>query len=272
MTPLLSIVIANYNYGRFLEEAIKSVLDQNVPEVELLVIDGGSTDESVDVIRKYENRLSYWVSEKDRGQSDAFNKGFAKACGKYLTWLNADDVMPAGSLARVVAEMKAHPTCEWFSANTYRYTQEGEVVGLWWGPRHVPSLLQGKGTPIAVYGPSTFFTKSLYERVGKIDEQLHLIMDIDLWERFVLSGAKFRRLNWFCWGFRMHEASKTAEFGEHHLDDKAAKKLAAENAYKKDKNGYRESKLKKLLIQALRLADGSFLTRYLLLKSYRRVK
>ena len=292
MTPLLSIVIANYNYGRFLEEAIRSVLDQAVPEVELLVIDGGSTDESVDIIRRYAHPptpqlshsptpslphastpqlISYWVSEKDKGQSDAFNKGFSHAKGKYLTWLNADDVMPSGCLARVVGEMKAHPDCEWFTANTYRFTQDGKIVGLWWGPRHVPTLLQGKGTPIAVYGPSTFFAKALYERVGRIDESLHLIMDIDLWERFVLAGAKFRRLNWFCWGFRMHEASKTAEFGDHRLDDSATKKLAAENVYKRQKNAYRESRVKKLLIQALRLLDGSFLRRYLLLKSYRRM-
>src|SRR5574344_1666133 len=148
MKPLLSIVIANYNYGRFLEQAIVSILDQNIPEVELLVVDGGSTDNSVEIIKRYAGegvegqrspKISYWISEKDKGQSDAFNKGFAKARGKYLTWLNADDIMTTGCLARVIAEMKAHPECSWFSANTYRFTEAGNVVDLWWGPRMVPS-------------------------------------------------------------------------------------------------------------------------------------
>ena len=83
--PFLSVIIANYNYGRFLGEAIRSVLSQSCDDFELIVIDGGSTDDSVRVIKQYENRISYWVSEKDKGQSDAFNKGFAKASGRFLT-------------------------------------------------------------------------------------------------------------------------------------------------------------------------------------------
>ena len=91
--PLLSIVIANYNYGRFLEEAIQSVLSQSCNDYELIIVDGGSTDNSVEIIKKYEDKIAWWVSEKDKGQSDAFNKGFAHAKGKYLTWLNADDIL-----------------------------------------------------------------------------------------------------------------------------------------------------------------------------------
>ena len=106
MRPLLSIVIANYNYGLFLEEAIRSVLVQKCPDVELLVVDGGSSDNSVEIIRRYSDDLAWWVSEKDRGQSNAFNKGFAHANGKYLTWLNADDVMPRGCLETITAEMR----------------------------------------------------------------------------------------------------------------------------------------------------------------------
>ena len=101
-TCLLSIVIANYNYGRYLEDAILSVVSQGVGDkVELIVCDGGSTDNSIEVIRKYADKISWWCSEKDGGQSAAFNKGFMHARGKYLSWLNADDVIPKGSLRKI---------------------------------------------------------------------------------------------------------------------------------------------------------------------------
>ena len=97
--PFFSIVIVNYNYGRFLEAAILSILNQSCVDYELIVVDGGSTDNSVDIIRKYKNSISWWCSEKDNGQSHAFNKGFAHANGRFLTWLNADDLLMPGTLA-----------------------------------------------------------------------------------------------------------------------------------------------------------------------------
>ena len=97
--PILSIVIANYNYGRFLEDAIRSVCLQNMGDkIELIICDAASTDNSLEIIRKYASKIAWWCSEKDGGQSAAFNKGFSHARGKYLTWLNADDVLVSGCL------------------------------------------------------------------------------------------------------------------------------------------------------------------------------
>src|SRR5574344_2606747 len=92
VNPALSIVIVNFNYRRYLEAAIRSVLDQQVEGVELVIVDGASKDESVEIIKRYADKLGWWVSEPDKGQSDAFNKAFAHCRGKYLTWLNADDI------------------------------------------------------------------------------------------------------------------------------------------------------------------------------------
>ena len=101
-----SIVIANYNSGKYLEDAILSVIKQNYPKVQLIIIDGASTDNSMDVIRRYDKDIDYWVSEKDQGQSDAFNKGFRQAKYEWLFWLNADDFLLQDSLFSLDKEMR----------------------------------------------------------------------------------------------------------------------------------------------------------------------
>jgi len=96
--PRISVITPSYNQGHFLDQTIRSVLDQNYPNLEYIIIDGGSTDQSVEIIKKYEDQLLYWVSEPDRGQSHALNKGFARATGDILCWINSDDCLEKGAL------------------------------------------------------------------------------------------------------------------------------------------------------------------------------
>lgn len=310
MTPLLSIVIVTYNYGRFLETAIESVLSQEMGnKVELLVVDGGSTDNSVEIIKKYAgetishvdrveerdvinhveqvdrvesstcsacstwlNKISWWCSEKDKGQSDAFNKGFAHAKGKYLTWLNADDIMPDGCLKKIVRELERHPDCEWFTGNLYRFTEDGRVVECAWGPNYLPKWLQSRGQPVAVYGPSTIFTKELFDRVGGMKLYQNFMMDTDLWMRFIVAGVKQRRINCFCWAFRMHEESKTAEFGGHKLPAEQRARFEVERKQAIAETGYKPSKLNHRLIQLWRIVDGSLLKSWWLKITFKQIK
>lgn len=208
MQPIISIVIANYNYGRFLEEAIHSVITQDgFDQCELIVVDGGSTDESVDVIRKYADRIAWWVSEKDKGQSDAFNKGFAHANGRYMTWLNADDVFTSGAIRAVINLIERYPDKEWFIGSSL-WTDENLKIRRCFCA-HKFSFLRAKYATISVGGPSSFFTRRLYESVGKIDESLHYIMDTDLWTKFYrLLGARYIRTRHNIWAYRQHEESK----------------------------------------------------------------
>lgn len=236
MKLLLSIVIANYNYGHFLDEAIQSVLSQvgegrdQVPpgEVELIIIDGGSTDNSVEVIRKYAGELpsgvqrgnpsivdlhlpptpiTYWVSEKDKGQSNAFNKGFSKASGRFLTWLNADDVMLPGTLKKLEMAVNKYPECEWFVGGVMWLTKDMRVIRCGRG-RHM-SRVRAEHGQVNVCGPSSFFSRELYERAGRIDERHHYTMDTDLWLRFALNEKlSFKPFTRYAWGLRLHEDAK----------------------------------------------------------------
>ena len=273
MNPLLTIVIANYNYGRFLEAAIRSVVEQEgFGNCELIVVDGGSNDNSIEIIKKFSDRIAWWVSEKDKGQSDAFNKGFSHAQGKYLTWLNADDIMPDGCLKRIVRGLVRHPDCEWFTGNLYRFTEDGRIIECVWGPNYLPKWLQSRGQPVAVYGPATIFTKELFERVGGMKLYQNFMMDTDLWMRFIVAGVKQRRINCFCWAFRMHEDSKTAEFGGHKLPPEQRAKFEAERKQSIAETGYSASSLNHRLIQIWRVFDGSVLKCWWLKKTFKQIK
>lgn len=229
MKILLSIVIANYNYGRFLSDAIESILAQcDAPlkdplgctilpirgckeAVELIICDAESTDNSVDIIRKYERSISWWCSEKDGGQSAAFNKGFSHAHGEWLTWLNADDVLLQGTIKAFAALVRNDRTAIWVTGNKLHFDSDTQrIISINWGPHSMPPLISGRHDFSAVYGPTTFFKRKLYEQMGPVDEMLHYAMDSEYWARVTLAGIRQTRLRHICWGFRDHEESKTA--------------------------------------------------------------
>jgi len=214
MRPLMSIVIANYNYGLFLETAIQSILSQCNIEmqlpcgavVELIIVDGGSTDNSLEVIRKYARSVAWWCSEKDTGQGAALNKGFKQASGEYYLWLNADDVLLPGAL-EVVAKEAEISGARWIVGNTKIIDEKNRVLkclrdGAWREAMY-------SHAPIRVYGPSAVFHRSLFEWVGGFDETLHYTMDTDLWLKFKNMGERYLRVNRYLWGFRCHRLSKT---------------------------------------------------------------
>ena len=207
--PLLSVVIANFNYGRFLEEAILSVLNQGRSDlVELIICDAASTDDSIDIIKKYSSKIAWWCSEPDGGQSEAFNKGFSHARGRFLTWLNADDLLLPGTVSRLAHQAKIHPECEWFVGGSIWCDRHLFVQKLF--RPHRFSVRRLRERQLMVGGPSSFFTKNIYERAGKIDETLHYTMDTDLWQRFAAKcGQRYRSLGIYTWVFRFHEESKT---------------------------------------------------------------
>lgn len=206
-SPLFSIVIANFNYGHFLETAIESLLSQSCQDFELIIVDGGSTDNSVEIIRKYAEKIAWWCSEPDKGQSDAFNKGFSYAAGRFLTWLNADDVFFPGALERARMAIARHPECEWFVGGCFWLDPDLRVIKC--SRARSFSRMRANSGEISVWAPSSFFSKALFERVGGIDVNFHYMMDTELWFRFHrLAGAVYRPIKGYCWGLRLHPNAK----------------------------------------------------------------
>lgn len=207
MQPLLSIVIANYNYGRFLDEAIQSVLNQSCQDFELIICDAASTDNSVDVIKKYEDKITWWCSEKDGGQSAAFNKGFSHAQGRFLTWLNADDVLLPRTIEKLKTATEKHPDCDWFVGGCFWLDQQMRIINCGRGRRF--SEIRYREGNVSTWGPSSFFTKKLLSTVGGVDEKFHFAMDSDLWLRFACkAGARYMPFCDYAWGLRLHPAAK----------------------------------------------------------------
>lgn len=180
--PSISVVVPSFNQAAFIEATFRSILDQGYPNLELIVIDGGSKDGSVDVIRKYESSISYWVSEPDAGQTDALIKGFSRAVGEIQCWMNSDDQMTNKSMFQVADFFNRKPNAE---------AVFGDMV---WIDRHGRPLRIQREMPFNRfiwlhtynYIPcmSMYWRRSLYERVGGLDQSFHLAMDADLWSRF----------------------------------------------------------------------------------------
>jgi glycosyltransferase involved in cell wall biosynthesis len=205
--PKISIIVPSFNQGQFLEETLRSVLLQNYPNPELIVIDGDSTDESIEIIKKYEPWLTYWISEKDGGQSDAINKGMRRATGEILNWINSDDLLTPGCLKKV-AEIFLRESGDvgLIHGGTTLFNSK-KVVRNDWGLK--PPSLERNFAGIAFPQPSAFFLKKYFDIVGGyVNEQLHYGMDYDLYCRLACV-CKFIPDNDLFSRYRLHDSSKS---------------------------------------------------------------
>jgi glycosyltransferase involved in cell wall biosynthesis len=208
--PKISIVTPSYNQAKFLERTILTVLNQNFPNLEYIITDGGSTDGSVAIIKKYEKYLTHWVSEPDNGQSDAINKGFAKATGAWLCWVNADDVLFPGALEKVARCASKCLAADIITGNVIYIDENDSITRCVRVPRQNWLFYRyGVGFFAA---PAIFFRKSLFDKVGGLDVFLHYSMDIDLFHKFLLANARVCHISSYLGGFRFHTASKTITF------------------------------------------------------------
>jgi glycosyltransferase involved in cell wall biosynthesis len=205
--PLVTIVTPSYNQGSYIEETIQSVLNQDYPNIEYFIIDGGSTDNSTEIIKKYENKISYWISEKDQGQADAIGKGFRRAKGKYLTWLCSDDTLEPSMIRYSVHFLEKFPKAVLSYGNRTRIDSKGNIISF--SKSFIsPELFKfGLGLP----QETVLFRREIYEDVGGIDPDLNMVMDYDLW-------CKMYNRGWFCYiptylgRFRSHESNKSSQF------------------------------------------------------------
>ncbi len=219
--PKITVITPSFNQGQYIQQTIRSVLDQDYPNLEYLLLDGGSSDGTLKILESYRDRL-WFASEPDRGQTHAINKGLALASGEIVCFLNSDDQFAPGALAKVGAFFAAHPECAWLSGRC-RIVDEGGVETLkpisayknFWLAFHSPSVL---GVLNYISQPATFWRRTLLERVGYLNEELHYAFDYEYWLR-ILQVEKLCVLPEVLALFRVHAASKgstgvAAQFGE----------------------------------------------------------
>lgn len=212
--PLVSIITPSYNQADFLEETIRSVLEQDYPNIEYLVVDGGSTDGSVDLIRKYQERIDWWVSEPDRGQADALNKGMARARGEIVAWLNSDDIYRPGAIRQAVDVLLQHPELGMVYSKLDSIDRTGELFNtISYRQYDLLDLLTFR----IIGQPTVFMRRAILQRAGPLDASYNYLLDHHLWLRMLqLAPIKYVPAVWAA--ARHHPSAKNvaqaARFGE----------------------------------------------------------
>ena len=208
MHPLVSIVTPSYNQEDFLEETMLSVFSQTYPNVEYILVDGGSTDGSRDIIQKYTEHLAWWVCEPDQGQTDAINKGFAHASGEIFAWLNADDLYQPYAIDEAVAFLESHSEIGMVYGDALLIDKEGEHIGKF-PARQIDYRRLRRGS-VHIPQQATFFRASVWQAVAPLDASFYFAMDYDLWVR-IAKRYPIKYLPRLWASFRIHEASKTRQ-------------------------------------------------------------
>ena len=206
-SPLVSIITPSFNQARYLEATIQSVLEQDYPRIEYIIVDGGSTDGSVNVIKKYAGRLAWWVSEQDKGQTDAINKGFNRASGEILAWLNSDDTYNPGAVSAAVKYLTENPDVAMIYADCNYINEQGGVIGKFNSAQTDHRRLR-EGY-VHIPQQTMFFRANYWKELGPLDPSFYFAMDYDLWTR-IASRAPIKYLAGQTWAnFRIHTSGKT---------------------------------------------------------------
>lgn len=225
--PRISIVTPSYNQGRFIEQTIRSVLMQGYPNLDYLLVDGGSVDETKTILEKYEHCFTYWVSEPDRGQSHAINKGLARCTGEIFNWINSDDYYEPKAFQIIAAQFSEHPELQVLCCKTRMLDEvTGEVK--YSSGRKILNGLERTLFKMGIDQPATFFKRQVVDELGGVPEDFHYVMDKVLWLNYLLRFglARVRRLDAVVVNFRYHSSSKSTMHQASFMTEEQQLKLA----------------------------------------------
>ena len=248
--PVLTVVVPCWNSERFLGRCLASLAGSAAGTLEVIVVDNQSNDNTLAIVAAHGQLVSRVISERDRGQSDALNKGFREATGKFVCWLNSDDEFVGGALAVILATLEnAHG--DWYTAGMVWIDEFSSIV------RCSPPLpywqLLGRYGATGIGGPSSFVRRTALAKAGTFDECLHYSMDTDLWFRLHTHGVRLRILSFYAWAFRIHAASKTSHV---HLGARMNDGMTKERVLLAKRHGFQATRLDECLLWAGTRAIG----------------
>jgi glycosyltransferase involved in cell wall biosynthesis len=253
--PKISVVVPSYNQGQFLGETLKSVANQHYLNLELIVMDGGSTDNSVDIIRKYEDLITYWVSEPDKGQTDALIRGFERATGDIYAWLNTDDVWSDRTLKDAANYFQTHPQTDAVFGDCLWIDEGGRFLAR---RKELPFIrFMFLYCANNVISPSMFWRSEIYKRVGGLDPSFDMAMDGDLWIRFHDAGARIDHVNQVWSSMRYHNGCKTMKYFDSTISE-SERILQRYHAPHQELSLHLNKKLAKALRIALKITHGCY--------------
>jgi len=206
----ISIVIPSFNQGSYIEETLKSIFDQKYPKLEVIVIDGLSTDNTINILKKYEKKINYWVSEKDRGQSHAINKGFKKASGDIIAWINSDDIYFPNSFNTINNFFQKKPEADIVYGNGVWIDENSKIIKCRRNlPFHYKTWFYGMADP---FQPEVFYRRRVLDAAGFVDESYHMMMDREWWIRMASKGMMFKHLDAELAALRKYNDTKSAKY------------------------------------------------------------
>ncbi len=218
MSIKISVITPSYNQAAYLERTLRSILDQRDLIHEFFVLDGGSDDGSVEIIKKYAGSIDHWVSEPDKGQGDAIHRGFCMATGDVLYWLNSDDVLLPKAMESVHATFSAHPQLEVVTGYGVAIDSEDRIVQM---RRQVhDSLTWAQLGFLRIHQPCCFFRRETYEGSGGLDLDLHCVLDTDLWYKFFTQKARFGGIDAYVAAYRIHPEAKGSTLHERYRKER----------------------------------------------------
>jgi glycosyltransferase involved in cell wall biosynthesis len=221
--PKITIITPSYNQGQYIEETIRSVLLQGYPNLEYIIIDGGSTDNTVEIISKYDTWITYWVSERDAGQSEAINKGAIKSTGELINWLNSDDLLAEGTLLNLAYQYINNPSHEIFIGQIAHF--DTDIANKnWIGSMQIFTKIENTIIFSGFVQPAMFYKNDVWQKLGGVRTEFFFCMDLDLWCRYLtqFGQANICKTDSLYAYFRHHEFAKTTKHSERHISEKVA--------------------------------------------------
>ena len=262
--PKVSVITPSYNQGSFIERTILSVISQNYPNLEYIICDGGSTDETINIIKKYDDKITWWISEKDKGQTDAINKGMKRATGDIVCWINSDDILLPRALCYVANFFRNNPDCDFANGYSIEIDKEDRILKF----THIilNKFFFRKGCyNIAQQG--MFWKRGLFDKIGYLDENFHAKMDVEWLIRVHESNAKIKLINKNLGAIRVYDETKTSLGGKIWEEDaERIKKLY------KGKYVYNRSNIYFILFVIYKFLSGCYLRNVLMNLKYKNKK